>query len=76
MNVTGIYWLQVNIGSGNGLCRQAKAIKWVDIDPVLCRQMASPGHNVLIDDDSDVWLDEEQNCLSANLCICVQLRLS
>ena len=48
MNVTGLWWLQVNIGSGNGLCRQAKAIKWVDIDPVLCRQMASPGHNVLI----------------------------
>ena len=23
-------------------------VKWVDIDPVLCRQMASPGHNVLI----------------------------
>ena len=48
MNVTGLYWLQVNIVSGNGLCRQTKAIKWVDIDPVLCRQMASPGHNVLI----------------------------
>ena len=32
MNVTGLYWLQVNIGSGNGLCRQAKAIKRVDID--------------------------------------------
>ena len=26
-----------------------KAIKWVNIDPVLCRQMASPGHNELID---------------------------
>ena len=25
-----------------------KAIKWVNIDPVLCRQMASPGHNELI----------------------------
>ena len=48
MNVTGLYWLQVNICSGNGLCRQATAIKWADIDPVLCRQMASPGHNVLI----------------------------
>ena len=35
MNVTGLNWLQVNIGSGNGLCRQAKAIKWVDIDPGL-----------------------------------------
>ena len=44
MNVTEFYWLQVNIGLGNGLCRQAKS-HWVDIDPVLCRQMASPGHN-------------------------------
>ena len=25
MNVTELYWLQVNIGLGNGLCRQAKS---------------------------------------------------
>ena len=25
MNVTELYWLQANIGLGNGLCRQAKS---------------------------------------------------
>ena len=71
MNVTGTYWLQVNIGLANGLCRQAKAIKWAKCDPVLCCQIASPGPNELIDDDSDGWLNRELNSIFCQLmCLC------
>ena len=41
MNVIGRYWWEVNIGSGNG-------ITWDNVDPDLCRQMASLGHYELI----------------------------
>ena len=46
MNVTGLYWWEVNIGSGNGL---VQANTWANVDPDLCRHMVSPGHNELID---------------------------
>ena len=52
MNVIGLHWWSVNIGSGNGLvpsgnnCQQ-QAITWANVDPDLCRHMVSLGHNEL-----------------------------
>ena len=50
MNITGPYLLQVNNGSGNGLVpsgNKAEAITWANVDPDLCRHIASLGHNEL-----------------------------
>ena len=40
---------KINIGSGNGLVSSGnkQAITWANVDPGLCHQMASPGHNEL-----------------------------
>ena len=46
MNVTGLHWWSVNIGSGNGLVQLA--ITWANVDPDLYCHLASLGHNELI----------------------------
>ena len=47
MNVTGPYWLEVNIVSGKGLVLRQQAITWANVDSDLHRYMVSPGHNAL-----------------------------
>ena len=49
MNVTALHWWWVNIGSGNiGLVPSGnKAITWANVDPDLCRHIASLGLNEL-----------------------------
>ena len=56
MNVTGPRWWSVNIVSGNGLV--PSVITWANIDPDICRHMASLGHKVLID------LMQTRRCIS------------
>ena len=46
VNGTGTHWWIVKIGSGNGLVPSGnKSLILVNIDPDLCRHMASLGHN-------------------------------
>ena len=47
MNVTGLNWWSVNIGSGNGGAVRQQAITWANVDPDRCRHMASLGPNEL-----------------------------
>ena len=42
-----------------GAEKAASHITWTNVEPVLCRHMASPGHNVLRNIDSNVWLNDE-----------------
>ena len=47
---------ETNIGSDNGLVpSDNKAIIWANVDPDLCRHMASLGHNELRRNARDVW---------------------
>ena len=46
MNVTGLNWLSVNNGSGNGLVPSGN-ITWANVDQDLCHHMVSLGHNEL-----------------------------
>ena len=51
MNVTGLHWWSVNIGSSDGLAGAVRqeAITWVNVDPDFCGHMVSLGHNELKD---------------------------
>ena len=48
INVAGVYWWSVNIGSGNGLVPLVTSHSWANVDPDLCDHMVSLDQNELI----------------------------
>ena len=57
MNVSGLHWWSVNIGTGNGLVLSGNKPLPEPVLPQICRHMASLGHSELIQRNSDAELN-------------------